>query len=450
MFPSRLTLISPLLVLLTFESGFSAESNLALRVAYSAAQRATFNGSCVSCLALPDSMDHGIPKVVVPLTSHQMTKYLYGLRYRGKEKTSTELPFVLMMLPESERPRLKVPIGEDSDRPIWQWAKKGPLVNVAKEVKGNYCLRSTHGTVRVGTSVCTGHTYTCTSSKCSDGYRTLEGIVWGCGGKAFRALPPKWLGTCYLGYLTGGVTIHESLDHAREIWEHGIVTNKTNFVLKTDTHHDQEQPSSRRRRSANADECLNPLSTLLTQNGGNWEKVALFLFPSVASALVTEDISTLAGSIKGLVNSTSDALSTVAQQLSELRNFSLDTRLGVDILFSQTKGLCNTINLTSCCFTIPDRSKALAEQIDKIREVGRFNSQPAQGGYFDLWEWMAGYNPTAAFIFKLATPLVTGILTCALLAVGCKLLLQWVWSVHVSRRRIQNQGPNERYNLPPI
>ena len=182
----------------------------------------------------------------------------------------------------------------------------------------------------------------------------------------------------------------------------------TKFILTNDEHRlhrSATSPQARRKRATFSDH-LHPLH-LLSWDGGDWEKAGLFFIPSIGIELTIQDIHTLSESLHGLANSTVDALTTVDRELVDIREFILNNRVGLVLLFAKEHGLCKVINRASCCFGLPDRHQELAQQIDRI---GEFESSEAQTeGPFDLWGWVGSYSPVTALVLRVVATFLEGL-----------------------------------------
>ncbi|XP_067407688.1 endogenous retrovirus group 3 member 1 Env polyprotein-like [Emydura macquarii macquarii] len=198
-----------------------------------------------------------------------------------------------------------------------------------------------------------------------------KNIYWLCGTFAYAKLPPKWKGSCALGYIkpsffllpieTGnclGVPVYKDLNSRVKRALIGTAN------LKIGDWKDDEWPPSR---------------IIQYYGPATWAEDGMYGYRTPIYLL--NRLIRLQAVIELLTNDTAIALNLMAKQNTQMRTAIYQNRLALDYLLAQEGGVCGKFNLTNCCIQIDDQGKAIEEITNRMVKLAHVPVQKWTGAF---------------------------------------------------------------------
>ncbi|XP_077793178.1 endogenous retrovirus group V member 2 Env polyprotein-like [Podarcis muralis] len=224
-----------------------------------------------------------------------------------------------------------------------------------------------------------------------------RGWFWLCGHTAYKTLPRNWYGTCSLGTVNPGLTIHDTLPGRRH---------------------------SRYHRS--------------------WYSLAENPLEVRADALTTlqQEVAQMAQ----IANLTAEALLALQIEIRQTATITLQNRMALDYLLASQGGVCTLLN-TSCCVyinqdqrvvtnieqirklaTIYNHSDRVESNVDRIKkQADLYHKISLAGGELpSMWNWLTSWLPGWGWLKEILLVILFLFLTLLLLSCLLPCLIQLV------------------------
>nr|XP_028600351.1 uncharacterized protein LOC114604423 [Podarcis muralis] len=262
-----------------------------------------------------------------------------------------------------------------------------------------------------------------------------EGWFWLCDHTAYKTLPRNWYGTCSLGTLTPGLTIH-------------------------DTFPGEVRPRYRRSGNPFAE---NPLVV----RGTAFQSALRVVFPRYGVFDLERALVNVSASLDIFAASTADALTTLQQEVAQMAQIAnltaeallalqieirqtatitLQNRMALDYLLASQGGVCTLLN-TSCCVyinqdqrvvtnieqirklaTIYNHSDRVESNVDRIKkQADLYRKISLAGGELpSMWNWFTSWLPGWGWLKEILLVILFLFLTLLLLSCLLPCLIQLV------------------------
>ncbi|XP_067396734.1 endogenous retrovirus group 3 member 1 Env polyprotein-like [Emydura macquarii macquarii] len=198
-----------------------------------------------------------------------------------------------------------------------------------------------------------------------------KNMYWLCGTFAYAKLPPKWKGSCALGYIkpsffllpieTGnrlGVPVYGDLNSRVK---RALISTAN---IKIGDWKDDEWPPSR---------------IIQYYGPATWAEDGMYGYRTPIYLL--NRLIRLQAVIELLTNDTAIALNLMAKQNTQMRTAIYQNRLALDYLLAQEGGVCGKFNLTNCCIQIDDQGKAIEEITNRMVKLAHVSVQKWTGAF---------------------------------------------------------------------
>uniref|UniRef100_A0A670I1U8 Uncharacterized protein n=1 Tax=Podarcis muralis TaxID=64176 RepID=A0A670I1U8_PODMU len=216
-----------------------------------------------------------------------------------------------------------------------------------------------------------------------------KGWFWLCDHTAYKTLPRNWYGTCSLGTLTPGLTIH-------------------------DTFPGEVRPRYRRSGSPFAE---NPLVV----RGTAFQSALRVVFPRYGVFDLERALVNVSASLDIFAASTADALTTLQQEVAQTATITLQNRMALDYLLASQGGVCTLLN-TSCCVYI-NQDQRVVTNIEQIRKLATIYNHTG-GELPSMWNWFTSWLPGWGWLKEILLVILFLFLTLLLLSCLLPCLIQ--------------------------
>uniref|UniRef100_A0A674JZU6 Uncharacterized protein n=1 Tax=Terrapene triunguis TaxID=2587831 RepID=A0A674JZU6_9SAUR len=227
------------------------------------------------------------------------------------------------------------------------------------------------------------------ANKWSSGYNGLVGnghSFYICGTSAYKWLPHRWYGSCYLGYLAPPLRVFPKL------------------------------PPGRPRQHRSLYATPEPIT--------EGDRLGMIFLPSYGVGRLAQFYRRLSVFLTKYANETLAIEKSLNSELYQLRLLSLQNRQALDYVLASQGGVCALIG-SECCTYVPENSQDINKHVLSAEQAfEQWKAQEREPTVFDsLWSWLPNLGGLGNSLVRL---LLTGVVLClvTLLLIACfKLLL---------------------------
>uniref|UniRef100_A0A670IH61 Envelope glycoprotein n=1 Tax=Podarcis muralis TaxID=64176 RepID=A0A670IH61_PODMU len=199
-------------------------------------------------------------------------------------------------------------------------------------------------------------------------------LWWICGEWAYKKLPSKWSGTCFLGWVLPPMWIMP-----------------TSSAKRTRRNADISRIAGGSTQSWSGTDDWPPERIIAYYDPASWNPGEL-IQGARDPIYNLNRIIRLQAVVELVTNATAQSLRLIAQQLDESRAAILQLKMGMDYVLARQGGLCGVLNLTgnACCFNISDNGEAIRVLATKMENIAHVPVQTWEG-----WDmgWLTNWLP---------------------------------------------------------
>ncbi|NXD18658.1 ENR1 protein, partial [Nothocercus nigrocapillus] len=229
----------------------------------------------------------------------------------------------------------------------------------------------------------------------ANGAKAKKGHYWICGNTAYKQLPAKWSGICYIGIIrplffllpeTGGpllgIRLYDNLGD-REVAREKLSVEVN--IGGTQKWGENEWPPER----------------IIKHYGpATWN-------PSEPISGAREPICSLnriiqlQAILEIISNKTANAIDFLTQQSQQMRTAIIQHCMVLDYLPAEAGGVCGKLNVSNCCLEIEDVGEVVLQLTTDIRKLAHVPVQTWNSWNGDLWSWLPGAPWVKQLLFYL-------------------------------------------------